>query len=405
MKYLKVSEIVKSVSITHSYDQKKLYAVNTSDILEGSFLNPPLLPISELKGQFKKTIKKNDILFSEIRPANKRYAMVTMEDTEQYVVSTKLMVLRKFNDDVDLDYFYYWLTNEQTLRLLQSRAENRIGSFPQITFDLLSDYLVPIPELEDQKKIARALKIIDLKIVNNKKTNDVLLELAECYFDRWFLQYDFPSMDNKPYKSSGGSMVFNDQTKNSVPVGWKVICIKELCNLVWGQCPDGKNILPLNTGLKNTLLYCSGAGDMRNGIVVDCQARTNASRREAESGDILMSVAGSIGALCICDQHISLGRAAVAFRPNKKYLAFCYFVIKKFINRMMSVSTGSIQKVVNDSHIDDIVFAFNEDIVEKYSFANRIVERCMLLSKENKELLKMKADFLPLLMNGQVTVN
>lgn len=174
MKYLKVNEIVESVSVTHRYNFEYLYVVNTSDVLEGDFLSPPLLPRNELKGQFKKTIKKGDILFSEIRPENKRYARVDFDNTEKYVVSTKLMVLRKFNSEVDLDYFYYWLTNEQNLKILQSRAENRIGSFPQITFDLLSEYDVPIPSMEEQRKIALILKTIDSKIKNNNKINDNL---------------------------------------------------------------------------------------------------------------------------------------------------------------------------------------------------------------------------------------
>lgn len=196
----------------------------------------------------------------------------------------------------------------------------------------------------------------------------------------------------------------NEKLKRGIPVGWKSLNIKELCKLVWGQCPDGANILPLDCDEKGVLPYCSGAGDMRNGLVVDCQAKTNASRREAEAGDILMSVAGSIGAMCICDRHISLGRAALAFRPKRDNLAFCYLMIKKFINRMTSVSTGSIQKVINDSNIDDINFAFDENIVMKFSFVNKYIERCISLSRENNELMQLRNNLLPMLMNGQITV-
>ena len=84
------------------------------------------------------------------------------------------MVLRKFNDQVDSDYFYYCLTNQPFLDTLQRRAENRIGSFPQITFDLLSGYAFPIPPLEEQKRISKVIASIDRKIELNKQINDNL---------------------------------------------------------------------------------------------------------------------------------------------------------------------------------------------------------------------------------------
>lgn len=279
-------------------------------------------------------------------------------------------------------------------------------TFDSITKDVIEDMDLIIPDKKaTYEAIKRLLFGIDKQIDVNNKIISILTKLSESYYSRWFLQYDFPDEEGKPYKSSGGLMIFNEITNSAIPADWKIINIKEICKLIWGQCPDGKNILPLSTNEPDAMLYCSGAGDMRNGMVVDCQAKTNASRREAENGDILMSVAGSIGALCICDKHISLGRAAVAFRPEKENLAFCYFVIKKFVNRMMSVSSGSIQKVVNDSNIDDINFAYDAKTVKAFGFVNNIIKQCVLLSKENEELKLMRDRLLPLLMNGQVSVN
>ena len=174
MKILHVNEIVDTISVTHKFDKSELRAVNTSDVENGIMNDVPYQPTCDLKGQFKKTIMQDDILFSEIRPANRRFARVTFEDTKDYVVSTKLMVLRKFNDDVNLDYFYYCLTNQAFLNILQRRAENRIGSFPQITFELLSEYSFHIPELKEQEKIANIIKNIDDKINLNRAINQNL---------------------------------------------------------------------------------------------------------------------------------------------------------------------------------------------------------------------------------------
>ena len=161
---LRIDKIVDSISITHKFDKDELIFLNTSDVYNGEIINKEWYEVSSLKGQAKKTIENGDILFSEIRPKNKHFAMVDVENPEDYVVSTKLMVLRKFNDDVDLKYFYYNLINDEMLAILQSRAENRICSFPQITFELLSEYKIRVPEMDEQIKIANVLSFIDEKI-------------------------------------------------------------------------------------------------------------------------------------------------------------------------------------------------------------------------------------------------
>jgi type I restriction enzyme S subunit len=121
-----IGTLVDSISITHKFNKDKLIFLNTSDVSEGKILINTYMNTSSLKGQAKKTIKNDDILFSEIRPKNKRYAYVNVPNPEDYVVSTKLMVLRNKTEDVLTKYIYYFLTYSATLDYLQMRAENRI---------------------------------------------------------------------------------------------------------------------------------------------------------------------------------------------------------------------------------------------------------------------------------------
>jgi type I restriction enzyme S subunit len=189
---LPINKVVESVSITHKFDKPILKFLNTSDVENGKIININCLPFEKLKGQAKKTIQKHDILFSEIRPKNRRFAYIDINDTYDYVVSTKLMVLRNINPLVDNKYFYYYLTNDSMLAILQVRAENRIGSFPQITFDLLSEYFIRVPKLAEQKQIANFLSTIDSKIELNNRINAELEAMAKTLYDYWFVQFDFP---------------------------------------------------------------------------------------------------------------------------------------------------------------------------------------------------------------------
>jgi type I restriction enzyme S subunit len=131
---LELGKHLESYSKTHDFNKNKLIFFNTSDILEGKFLHNNYSNIDTLPGQAKKRISMDDILFSEIRPANKRYALVNIQ-ADDYVVSTKLMVLRRKTQELSVLRFYNFLTNPETLANLQFIAEGRSGTFPQITFD------------------------------------------------------------------------------------------------------------------------------------------------------------------------------------------------------------------------------------------------------------------------------
>jgi type I restriction enzyme S subunit len=140
----KISDLVESVSITYPLKTvNEVIFLNTGDILAGKFLHKNYSDASSLPGQAKKSIKRDDILYSEIRPKNQRYAYVNFE-ADDYVVSTKLMVLRSVSSVKSL-FSYFYLKQESVVLDLQYMAEDRSGTFPQITFDVLSQLTLTLP--------------------------------------------------------------------------------------------------------------------------------------------------------------------------------------------------------------------------------------------------------------------
>ncbi len=131
---VELGDLIESYSKAHSFAKDSLIFLNTSDILAGDFLTNDYMSVSDMPGQAKKSICKGDILFSEIRPANKRYALVTFP-ADDYVVSTKLMVLRTTQRHISNLRIYHYLTMESTLDELHREADGKSGTFPQITFD------------------------------------------------------------------------------------------------------------------------------------------------------------------------------------------------------------------------------------------------------------------------------
>lgn len=402
-KKLRIGDIVQTMSLTHKFDKDKLIAINTSDVYNGIMGDGTLTPVEELKGQFKKTIQKGDILFSEIRPANRRFAKVTASDCTDFVVSTKLMVLRKFNNEVDSDYFYYCLTNQPFLETLQRRAENRIGSFPQITFDLLSNYAFPIPLLEEQKHIASIIASIDRKIELNKQINDNLEAMAKQLYDYWFVQFEFPNEEGKPYKSSGGAMVYNEKLKREIPKGWSNGVLSDVANITMGQSPDGSSYNEDGEGI----IFYQGSTDF--GLrFPDIRQYTTSPSRYANKGDILMSVRAPVGALNIANNDCCIGRGLSALSSKIGSITHLYYLMNDFrlkFEGMNSAGTtfGSITK--DELFSLPVIIPTKSVISEFEQVCEPIFDKQMIIGEEINALTKQRDELLPLLMNGQATVN
>lgn len=403
MKVLKIKDIVRTISITHKFDKDKLIAINTSDVENGIMHDGTLTAIEDLKGQFKKTVQKGDILFSEIRPANRRFALVTKDDCADYVVSTKLMVLRKYNNEVDLRYFYYCLTNQPFLDMLQRKAENRIGSFPQITFDLLSEYAFPVPSLSEQEKIANIIFSLDHKIELNKQINDNLEVMAKQLYDYWFVQFEFPNEEGKPYKSSGGAMVYNEKLKREIPKGWSNGVLSDVANITMGQSPDGSSYNEDGEGI----IFYQGSTDF--GLrFPDIRQYTTSPSRYANKGDILMSVRAPVGALNIANNDCCIGRGLSALSSKIGSITHLYYLMNDFrlkFEGMNSAGTtfGSITK--DELFSLPVIIPTKSVISEFEQVCEPIFDKQMIIGEEINALTKQRDELLPLLMNGQATVN
>lgn len=385
-KMLPINEVVESVSITHKFDKPILKFLNTSDVENGKIININLLPIEELKGQAKKTIKKHDILFSEIRPKNRRFAYVDIDDTYDYVVSTKLMVLRNINPEVDNKYFYYFLTNDHMLSILQDRAENRIGSFPQITFDLLSEYSIRVPKITEQQKIASVLSALDSKIELNNRINAELEAMAKTLYDYWFVQFDFPDKNGKPYKSSGGKMVWNEELKREVPDGWGLAKLGDVLTIKNGR--DHKHLV-----IGTIPVYGSG-GVMR---YVDTPMYSSES--------ILIPRKGTLSNLFYINEPFwCVDTIFYTQMKNPHSCKYLFYTIQAF--NISSMNTGTAVPSMTTEILNNLslIYPPSETLKTFDNILSPIFQKIDILKIENQKLAELRDWLLPMLMNGQVKV-
>ena len=213
-----LGDVCKTISDTYRGDANEVVLVNTSDVLEGKCLNHKKSPNKDLKGQFKKTFQRDDILYSEIRPVNKRFAYIDFDGTD-YIASTKLMVIRH-EENIIPQFLFYIITSQAVIDELQMLAESRSGTFPQITFSELANLPIELPPLSEQAEIVRFLKSLDDKIEVNRRINDNLEQQAQAIFEKIFpsIATGEDLIGNIITPKRGKGLLSKDAVEGSVPV-------------------------------------------------------------------------------------------------------------------------------------------------------------------------------------------
>lgn len=407
-----LEDLIKSVSVKHNFPNNQIIFLNTSDIEDGTVLNHSYSDVKTLPGQAKKSIMRNDILYSEIRPKNKRFAFIDY-DSEEYVVSTKLMVLR-VNDTAQLHpkYLYYYLTNKPIINHLQNLAESRSGTFPQITFNELKKLKVNLPTIEKQHKIISFMDSINGLITNNNQSIANLEELSQTLFKRWFIDFEFPDENGSPYKSSKGKM--KKSSIGEIPAHWEITDIQEMTTKFTTGLNPRKNFT-LGEG-SNYYVTIKNMGN--NDIILDerCDKVTDEAieiinkRSDLQVGDVLFSGIGTIGRtyLIYKDPHNwNTSESIFSLRPSDKISSvYLYNLLlsEGVQDYSVQMSSGSVQKGIRKRDLERYTFALSNDNIEDYfeELVSPLQNKIHNLRDENLKLVELRDTLLPKLMSGEV---
>lgn len=408
-------QLADSISVTHSFEKEQLIFLNTSDILEGKILHRSYSPVKDFPGQAKKTIRKGDILFSEIRPANGRYAFVDF-DADDYVVSTKLMVIRA-RDHVAPRYLYHFLTSRRTTDWLQHLAESRSGTFPQITFSEVAALSITLPSDEiAQNSIADFFDALNDKIELNRRMNETLEAIARAIFKSWFV--DFDPVRAKASGEAPESIcrrlrltpdllaLFPDRLVDSelgeIPEGWRVATVDDEFHLTMGQSPPGNTYNEMGEGLP----FYQGRTDFGFRFPtrrVFCTAPT----RLAEIGDTLISVRAPVGDINMSDEKCCIGRGVAAARHKSGSRSYTYYFMQSIddvFNRFEADGTvfGSISK--KDFHKIERIMPPIETVQVFERLAAPIDDEIANISQQSRTLAALRDTLLPKLLSGELRV-
>jgi type I restriction enzyme S subunit len=374
-----------------------------------SDINNSLIDFKNCKFISKKqaeTLRKGFAKFGDVLLTHKatigRTAIVPNINTK-YILLTPQVTYYRVKDNsrlinLYLKYYFDSKSFQSVLSAFSGAGSTRayIGITEQLNLPII------LPDLTTQQKIASVLSSLDSKIELNNLINAELEAMAKTLYDYWFVQFDFPNAKGKPYKTSGGKMVWNKKMKRRIPEGWAAGELSDIANITMGQSPPGESY---NEDGKGTIFF-QGCTDFSNRFPIIRQFTTQPTRF-AKEGDILLSVRAPVGTLNIAKEYCCIGRGLAALNSKDNCIAYLFGVminLKQIFDRRNVDGTtfGSITK--DDLYSLKVVKPDKEILKQYHKTINPAFEKQNKIELENQKLSELRDWLLPMLMNGQVKV-
>ena len=316
----------------------------------------------------------------------------------------QINAITDFKKDINPLYVYYKL--KQYKSIFNNLAGNTVLKIlPKSIFDEID---IEIPNIEQQTKVAKVLNTLDNKISNNNNTISELEAMAKTIYDYWFLLFEFPNYEGKPYKSSYGKMVWNEELKKEIPEGWEYKKIVDIeGNIITGKTPSTKDEKNFNGNIPFITI-----DDIRQGLYVSNTVRT-LSKKGADSqmkkyipkDSICVTCIATVGLVGITTKDSQTNQQINSIVcENKNNLYYLINSIKDYFQYSNGAKSGNIFDNMNKDDFSSIKLIYpKKDVLEIFDKKVEPIYRKIKESiLENEELIKLRDYLLPLLMNGQV---
>ena len=301
---------------------------------------------------------------------------------------------------LDKDFAFYLISSNVIKQQLSAAAQQT--KIRHTSPDKIKDCIVWIPELTEQKHIGKLLCNLDSKIELNRAINQNLEAMAKQLYDYWFVQFDFPDENGRPYKSSGGKMVWNNKLKREIPEGWKVSMLANEVDLQYG--------FPFSTELfteQETTVPVVRIRDILNNTISTYTTEEVEEKYLLKKQDLLVGMDGNFHMNYWTDNKSYLNQRSVRLRASKNSnvsIVQVKYDIQPYIKAKEARAKGSTVGHLSDKDMKELYVLVCTDKKAKEKF-DSILSMIITNRNEIELLTKQRDELLPLLMNGQVSVN
>lgn len=335
-------------------------------------------------------------------------------ESGKYIQSQDVAKIICKEELLDKDFAFYLISSTLVKQQLSAAAQQT--KIRHTSPDKIRDCTVWIPELAEQKRIGKLLRSLDRKIELNRAINQNLEAMAKQLYDYWFVQFDFPNEEGKPYKSSGSKMVWNKVLKREIPKGWKNGTMGDYIGRITNGLNPRKNfVLGAGSNYYVTIKSLSGTTiDWNNCDRCDDDALNKInSRSQLQIGDVIFSAIGTIGrTYYILEQpnNWNISETSFTLRPkNNVPNDFFYSLLRSEeiqIKADKAAMGSTLRCLVMDSLCNITCVVVPEKLMNEISEILFPIYREIFENNKNMaSLIKQRDELLPLLMNGQVSVN
>jgi type I restriction enzyme S subunit len=381
----------------------KAECLNTGRIIDKSSLSY-ISP--EIHKKLNRSILQEDDLLFSIAGHLGKMAIVRKEDLPANT-NQAVAILRIDQKKGDVNFLYYYLNSTQISNYIRKQCAQSVQ--PNLNLAQVGQLPIIVYSLPTQRSIAKVLSDLDAKIELNNKINRELEAMAKTLYDYWFVQFDFPTPPSstsgivgKPYKSSGGKMVYNEELKREIPEGWEVGTLLDIATFTNGLAcqkyrPINKEFLPV---IK--------IREMREGFTKDTEkVRPDISENLiVNNGDVLFSWSASLEVIIWTGGKGGLNQHIFKVMSKKYPRSFYYFQLIWYLQhfKMIAELRKTTMGHITQEHLKQsrIVVPPLDLIKQLDKQLNPIQEKQVLLHKQNQQLSSLRDWLLPMLMNGQV---
>ena len=417
LKKYRLGEIVdfNKETISRQDNLLEIKYLDTSNILDNVIYETPSMKLSEAPSRAQRKVKHLTIIYSTVRPRLKHHGILQMPP-ENLIVSTGFATLDikdSYENMIDATYLYLLLTQSSVTEYLGNIADTAVSAYPSINPSDISSLSFIFPDITIQRKIASIWTSYDQKIHLNSVINDNLEAMAKQLYDYWFVQFDFPNEEGKPYKSSGGAMVYNERLKREVPIAWEVENLIDFAEIKNGATPSTAD--EANYGGDIVWITPKDLSDQQSKFVyqgernITKQGFDSCSTSMLPTNSVLMSSRAPIGLVSIAKHEVCTNQGFKSFIPKSiSDSIYLYYYIKHHIKQIEQLGTGTTFKEVSRDDLCKfpiLTIGAKDIYVQWIELQNGIADKQLALTKEIAALTKQRDELLPLLMNGQASVN
>ena len=388
------------------FDKEKYTYLRITDINDDGTLNTSGMMSVDADDAEEYILEKNDIVFARTGNSTGRSYFYDGRDGE-LVYAGFLIRFRLDETKVNPKILKYYTHSKPYYDWVKSFDTG--GTRGNINAKTYGDMPIYLPPRHIQDRIVGILGAIDDKIENNRRINTNLELQAQTLYKQWFVDFEFPNEEGKPYKSSGGKMA--DSELGPIPEGWSVGKLEDMGTIVGGGTPSKAKqeyytsngiawVTPKDLSITHAKFTAKGEVDITD------IGYANSSAKMMPRGSILFSSRAPIGYISIAKNDICTNQGFKSVVPNNGCTAFVYYFLLSNTENIESKATGSTFKEASGALMKSLELVIpSDDILEKFEkIMSPIFEAQEKFEAENKTLVTLRDTLLPKLMNGEIKI-